>query len=205
MRLRTALAPGAALPGAAAAAWSRWPPARPVYLGGPILTIDANDRVVEALGVEGARIAAVGSREEVLAWAAGRARVVDLGGHALLPGFIDAHGHFPGSGITAVYVDLSPPPVGDVASLDGVVERLRARAAQKAPGEWVVGWSYDDTLLDERRHPTRADLDRASSAHPIVAWHISGHLCAVNSAALEKLGIDAATPDPPGGRIRRDA
>jgi len=205
MRLRSALALGAAAALAALAAWSTWPPARTVYLGGPILTIDAADRVVEALGVEGERIAAVGSRDEVLAWAAGRAQVVDLAGHALLPGFIDAHGHFPGSGVTAVYADLSPPPIGDVASLDAVVLRLRARAAEKPPGEWVVGWSYDDTLLAERRHPTRQDLDRASTAHPIVAWHVSGHLCALNSQALAKLGLDAATPDPPGGRIRRDA
>jgi predicted amidohydrolase YtcJ len=205
LRLRTAVGLGAAAALAAAAAWWLRPPARTVYLGGPILTVDAADRVVEALGIEGERIAAVGTRAEVLGWAGGRARVVDLAGHAVVPGFVDAHGHFPGSGLTAVYADLSPPPVGDVASLDAVVARLRARAAETPPGEWVVGWSYDDTLLAERRHPTRADLDRASTEHPIVAWHISGHLCALNSAALARLGLDAATPDPPGGRIRRDA
>jgi len=205
LRLRSAVALAATAALAAGAAWLLRPAARTVYLGGPILTVDAADRVVEALGVEGERIAAVGSREEVLAWAGGRARVVDLAGRALVPGFIDAHGHFPGSGITAVYVDLSSPPIGEVRRLDDVIERLRVRAAEKAPGEWVVGWSYDDTLLAERRHPTRADLDRASTEHPIVAWHVSGHLCALNSAALARVGLDAATPDPPGGRIRRDA
>src|SRR5262245_15820119 len=103
-------------PRAAAAAWWTWP-ARRVYLGGPILTVDAADRVVEALGVEGARIGAVGTRDEVLAWAGAGARIVDLGGHALLPGFVDAHGHFPGTGVTGGYADLWPSPGGDLAGL----------------------------------------------------------------------------------------
>jgi hypothetical protein len=71
--------------------------------------------------------------------------------------------------------------------------------------DWIFGIGYDDTLLAEGRHPTRADLDRVSTAQPVVALHVSGHLAAVNSLALEKLGYDASTPDPEGGRIRRDA
>jgi predicted amidohydrolase YtcJ len=182
--------------------WLR-PPPRVVYAGGPILTMDASSRVVEALGIEGDRIAAVGSRAEVDAWAAGRARVVDLDGRTLLPGFIDAHGHFPGAGIFAIHVDLNSPPIGDVETIDGVVEKLAAKAALREPGEWIVGWGYDDTLLAERRHPTRHDLDRASTRHPIALFHVSGHLVTSNGAALERAGVDAGTPDPEGGRIRR--
>jgi hypothetical protein len=167
--------------------------------------MDASDRVVEALGVEGERIGAVGERPAVLAWAGGRARVVDLAGRALLPGFIDAHGHFPGAGLLAIYADLSSPPVGRVRTLEDLVARLREGAAERDPGEWIVGFGYDDSLLAEHRHPTRRDLDRASERHPIAVWHVSGHLCALNSAGLARLGVGAATPDPPGGRIRRDA
>jgi predicted amidohydrolase YtcJ len=205
MRARRALALAAALAVAAVAWWWLRPPARVAYVGGPVLTMDASDRIVDALGVEGDRIAAVGAKDEVLAWAGAGARVVDLAGRALLPGFIDAHGHFPGAGIPAIYEDLNSPPIGDVRTIDDVVLRLGARAAHAEAGEWIVGWSYDDTLLAERRHPTRADLDRASTRHPIVAWHVSGHLGTVNSLALERLGIDAARADPEGGRIRRDA
>ncbi len=178
---------------------------RTLYVGGPILTMDPANSVVAALAVEGNRIAAVGSREELRDWADGDARVVDLRGRALLPGFIDAHGHFPGAGIFALYVDLNSPPIGTVAEMSDLVNRLRQKAASTAPGKWILGMGYDDTLLAEQRHPTRADLDRASSAHPIAILHISGHLAVVNSLALEKLGIDARTPDPDGGRIRRDA
>ncbi len=177
---------------------------RVLYRGGPILTMDASDRIVEALLVAGDRIAAVGSDAELESRNGRTARVVDLQGHALLPGFIDAHAHFPGAGIFAVMVDLNSPPIGEIDSIETIVERLRLRAASTKEGEWVVGMGYDDTLLAEGRHPTRHDLDRASSEHPIAIWHISGHLAVVNSSGLERVGIDAETRDAEGGRIRRD-
>ena len=180
-------------------------PERSVYTGGPILTMDANDRLVEAIGVEGEHIAVVGSRALVEEWAAGDARVVDLEGRALLPGFIDAHGHFPGAGLYAVNANLNSPPIGQVENMDQLLERLRSLAADTPPGDWVVGFGYDDTLLTEQRHPNREDLDRVSSEHPIAILHISGHLGVLNSTALAEAGIDADTLDPEGGRIRRDS
>jgi hypothetical protein len=180
------------------------PPARTFYTGGPIITLDAEGRVADALLVEGDRIVAVGSEDELAERAAG-ARRVDLAGRALLPGFIDAHGHFPGEGVFAVMVDLNSPPIGDIRKLDELIARLRERAGGEAAGEWVIGMGYDDTLLAEGRHPTREDLDRASSEHPIMISHISGHLVVLNSRALELAGIDAQTPDPEGGVIRRTA
>jgi hypothetical protein len=182
------------------------PPAgKTVYRGGAVITLDAENRVVEALGVERDRIGAVGSEAEVRAWAGADARVVELSGRALLPGFIDAHGHYPGAGIYVHAADLNAPPIGTVRNLDDLLAKLRERAADEEPGEWVIGMSYDDTLLAEARHPARADLDRVSSEHPVAAVHVSGHLAAVNGRGLEALGIGPGTPDPPGGRIRRDA
>jgi predicted amidohydrolase YtcJ len=182
------------------------PPAgRTVYRGGSIVTLDAESRVVEALGVEGDRIGAVGSEAEVRRWAGDGARVVELGGGALLPGFIDAHGHYPGAGIYVHAADLNAPPIGAVRTLDDLVARLRERAAETDAGDWVIGMSYDDTLLAEARHPAREDLDRVSTEHPVGAVHVSGHLAAVNSRGLAALGIDRNSPDPPGGRIRRGA
>src|SRR5262245_7066573 len=182
------------------------PPAgRIVYRGGAIVTLDGENRVVEALGVERDRIGAVGSEAEVRAWAGEGAPVVELAGHALLPGFIDAHGHYPGAGVYANAADLNSPPIGRVEDIDGLVERLRAQAEHQGSSDWVIGMSYDDPLLRDARHPTRADLDRVSTERPVGAVHISGHLAAVNTRGLEELGIHRDTPDPPGGRIRRDA
>jgi predicted amidohydrolase YtcJ len=182
------------------------PPAgRTVYRGGPVVTLDAENRVVEALGVEGDRIGAAGSEAEVLRWAGDGARIVELGGRALLPGFVDAHGHYPGAGIYVHTADLNAPPIGTVRTLDDLLARLRERAAQTDPGDWVIGMSYDDTLLAEGRHPTREDLDRVSTEQAVGAVHVSGHLAAVNSRGLAALGLDRTSPDPPGGRIRRGA
>jgi predicted amidohydrolase YtcJ len=185
--------------------WRVRAPERVVFRGGSVVTLDADDRVVEAVGIEGERIRAVGSEAEVLRWAGKGARQVDLRGGALLPGFIDAHGHYPGAGVYAVLLDLNSPPIGEVRAIRDIIERLTARATQTGEGDWIIGMGYDDTLLEERRHPTRGELDTASEKHPIAIWHISGHLAAVNSVALAQLGFDAGTPDPVGGRIRRDA
>jgi predicted amidohydrolase YtcJ len=176
---------------------------RTVYHGGPILTMNSTNQVLEALGIEGDRIAAVGTREDVLDWAGDGARIVDLWGRAIVPGFIDAHGHFPGEGIYETVVDLNAPPIGDVEKLDDLVALLAQRAAETSAGEWVVGMSYDDTLLAEARHPTREDLDRVSTTHPIAIIHVSGHLAVVNSLALDRAGLDRDSKDPEGGVIRR--
>ena len=90
---------------------------RTIYVGGPIVTMDETNRVVRGLGTDGDRITVVGSEEEVRASAGDDARVVDLEGRALLPGFIDAHGHFPGGGIYAVRADLNSPPIGIMESM----------------------------------------------------------------------------------------
>ena len=132
-------------------------------------------------------------------------RVVDLGDNALLPGFIDSHGHFLGAGRDEESLGLHPPPVGDVNNIDDVVRKVRAWIDEHdiPPGEVVAGRGYDDSLLEEGRHPTREDLDRASTEHLIVLTHVSGHLTTINSAALAASDITADTPDPPGGHVRR--
>lgn len=180
------------------------PPEHQVFINGRVFTMDADNRVVEALSVRGERIEAVGSSDEIMALVGERSEVIDLRGRALLPGFIDAHGHFPGSGLSAVAVDLSSPPVGSLTDVAGLLERLRVAAGNTPEGEWVTGFGYDDTLLAEGRHPTRAELDSVSSVHPIGLLHVSGHMVMANSQALEAVGITADTPNPEGGVIVRD-
>ena len=162
---------------------------------------------VEAVAVRGETIVAAGTRPEATALRGEATRVVDLGDRALLPGFIDAHGHFLAVGRGLDALSLHPPPVGDVSDIDDIVDRIRTWIAERniAPGGLVPGRGYDDSLLAERRHPTRDDLDRASTEHRIVLTHVSGHLRAANSAALAAAGVTAETPNPPGGHIRRRA
>ncbi|MCR9104849.1 MAG: amidohydrolase [Gammaproteobacteria bacterium] len=186
---------------------TRTPPApeHQVFINGTVLTMDASNRIAQALSARGDRIEAVGTTDDIMSLVDDTTLVFDLKGRTLLPGFIDAHGHFPGSGMMSVNADLNSPPIGTHTTIPQVLDALRELARQREPGEFVVGWGYDDTLLEEQRHPTRAELDSVSSEHPVVAIHVSGHMVVANSAALELVGITAATPDPPGGVIGRQA
>ncbi len=181
------------------------PQADTIFFGDNIVTMDPAMPSVDAVAVTGETITATGTLDEIMALQGASTRVVDLGEDALLPGFIDAHGHFLGAGRALVALGLHSPPVGDVTNIDELVAKIRRWIEEKEipPGEVVSGRGYDDSLLDEKRHPTRFDLDRASTEHPIVLVHVSGHLSAANSAALAASNITADTPDPEGGHIRR--
>ena len=182
-------------------------PADTIFTGGSIVTMDPAQPRVEAVAVTGETISAAGALDDVMALRGEATRMVELGDRALLPGFIDAHGHFLAMGRSLDLLSLHPPPVGDVNDIDGVVRKIRTWIAERniAPGGLVQGIGYDDSLIAERRHPTRDDLDRASTEHRIVLTHVSGHLRTANSAALADAGITAETADPPGGHIRRQA
>ena len=182
-------------------------PLATVYSGGDILTM-AGDRptYAEALVERGGRIVQVGPLAEALRLAGPGPRRVNLAGRTLLPGFIDAHGHLPDYVTTWGRPDLSPPPVGTVktvADIQAVVRRWLAEHPAPA-GQLVFFTGYDDSLLAERRHPTRADLDAVSATVPILLLHASGHLAVANSAALALVKINRTTPDPAGGVIQRD-
>ena len=191
----------------AAIVWSQLHPSPPglqVWWNGNILTMDADGGRATALVIDGDRIIAVGSDDDVERWLSEADTVLDLDGRTVVPGFVEAHGHFPGAGLSAVAADLNSPPIGGVQSISEAIAALQ-RVDTERPGDgWLIGFGYDDTMLAERRHLNRADLDRVSTKRPVLAMHISGHMAAVNSLALERVGIDANTPDPVGGEIRKD-
>ncbi|CAN7266506.1 amidohydrolase [Phenylobacterium sp. LjRoot164] len=179
-----------------------------VYFGGPILTMDDARPRAEALAVRGGRILAVGGRDEVLAKAGRGARQVDLGGRALLPGFVDPHGHVSFVGLQAISANLLPAPDGEGNSVADLQRVTRAWMEANRPFidryKLVMGFGYDDSQLREQRHPTRRELDEISAEVPVLFIHQSGHLGVANSKALEAAGISAATPDPQGGVFRRE-
>ncbi|WP_458399661.1 amidohydrolase [Mailhella sp.] len=124
--------------------------------------------------------------------------IVDLKGKTMYPGFIDGHGHFPDAGTESLYeVDLNTSLIlgeGNGAdSIDAIIAKLKARAESLPEGTLILGFGYDDTMIAEMRHPNRLDLDKASTKHPIIIGHISGHVKAANSYALEKCGVDGTS------------
>ena len=176
-----------------------------IFINGTILTLDADNSTAEAVAVRNGRIEAVGPSKEVKQRITGQSRIVDLQGQTVIPGFIEAHGHFPFSGYDAVGVNLNSPPIGSMTRISEILETLKKKAAGMEKGKWVVGMGYDDTNLVEKRLLVRAELDEVSTDHPVFVNHISGHLGTANSLALEAAGFDAQTPDPEGGVICRDA
>jgi len=174
-----------------------------IFIGANIISMDESS--IDAVAIIGEHIAATGKAEDILKMRGPQTSVVELGERALLPGFIDAHGHLAMTSRLLDYINLSSPPVGPVETIDDIVQLLKQHIKEQkvAPGTWVVGYGYDDSLLAEKRHPNRDDLDLASTEHPIFLQHVSGHLAAANSAALTAANITATTVDPKGGVIRR--
>ena len=177
-------------------------PADVIYSGGVIVTVDDARPTAEAVAVQGGKVVALGAREAVLkGWRGAGTKLVDLGGRTMVPGFVDAHSHFINAVEMANWVNVSAPPVGTIEDIAGVVAavgRFQARTKPK-PGEWIVGYGYDGTTLDDGRELTRDDLDERFPDNPVVLTHVSMHGAVLNSAAFQAVGIDASTPTPEGG------
>lgn len=167
-----------------------------------VLTLDPDGPRAEAFAIKAGRFVAVGDTGAVERWVGPGTRVVSARGRTVVPGFVDAHLHpspvYPENSRWAA-VDCSP---AGVRSIDELVAALRRKAGRTPPGQWVLGSRYQETKLG--RHPTRWDLDRASTNHPILISHSSGHQSVGNSLALRLAGVNRETADPPGGRYVRD-
>lgn len=169
------------------AALSSPPDQSTLWHNATVITLNDNQPRANSLLTRGEKIIAIGDFTDVKAQAPSDVKLVDLAGRTVIPGFVDAHSHFPGSGMSRFSEDLQAPPVGTVTQLSTLLERLKQRADNTSKGEWVSGFGYDQLLLAEKRHPTIAELDAVSLDHPIFIMHISGHLGIVNSKALERI------------------
>jgi len=177
-----------------------------IYHNGSILTMAGKSPAyVEALVVKDGRISFAGGEDDALKMKGDATRVVDLGGKAMLPGFLDAHSHYINSLLVANQCKLYAPPSGPAKDVPSIIAGLKKCAAErKIPkGEMIVGYGYDDTAMPNGRLLNRDDLDQAFPDNPVRIDHVSMHGAVMNSLALKKYGISAATKTPPGGVIVR--
>lgn len=180
---------------------------------GTIRTMTGPDDVAEAIALDGDRIAAVGDlthvRQEAQRLAAERGeqlREADLAGAAVVPGFIDPHGHLVQYGTMAALADLSEATsIPELQEILAAELRSRAEDPEADPAAPLVGVGYDHNRLAQRRHPTRQELDAVTEQVPVFVLHRSVHLGAASTSALVACGIDAGTADPPGARFGREA
>ncbi|HEY8460095.1 MAG TPA: amidohydrolase family protein [Blastocatellia bacterium] len=181
-------------------------PADVIYTDGVIVTVNDAQPSAEAVAVKEGKILAVGAYDEVMRHLGATTEIVSLKGRTMIPGFVDGHSHICDYGMLWGYPTLGPPPAGDVKNIDDLIAAMRGFIEEKKipRGVAVFGHGYDDLTLAERRHPTREDLDRVSTEHPVVVIHASAHAGSANTLALENLGFVKGAPDPKGGRVQRD-
>jgi predicted amidohydrolase YtcJ len=174
-----------------------------VLRGGRVFSGDEAGTIHRAIALRGERIVAVDDAAEQLA--SSRTRIVDLRGRLVTAGMNDAHCHFGPGGLSLLEVDLR-----GATTLAQIEERVKAAAQEAAPGEWILGRGWDQTRLAAAElgasgWPDLRVLDRASPDHPVYLMRVDGHVAWANTAALGRAGVVPWTPDPPGGRIVRNA
>jgi len=183
-------------------------PADLVLTNARIETMDPAHEWASAIAIRGESIVAVSYADQsaqalddpaIKPLVGPQTRVVDLHQAFVMPGFNDAHAHIGQSALAKLTVNF----VG-VRSLAQFQQRVRESLQNHKAGEWISGFGWDQTLWPGKRDPTRADLDAVSDQNPMFFTRVDGHVAVANSLALQAAGITKETPDPPGGRIRRD-
>jgi hypothetical protein len=178
-----------------------------IYGGGDIITMQGDlPEYAEALVEKDGEIVFVGSLIDAKAKAGEGYTYKDLKGKTLLPGFIDAHAHFSNFASQAIGAQILPPPDAGANNIEALINILKEwnTPENRALTGWIFGAGFDDSVLEDKRFPTKHDLDKVSTEFPIMIIHISGHFAVVNTKGLELLGITADTKDPEGGLIRRE-
>lgn len=181
-------------------------PATLVLTNGRIVTVDAKRPEARALAARGDTIVAVGSEADVRPLIGPSTRVLDLGGALAVPGLVDSHGHFMGIGEAKLGLDLTR-----TSSWDDVVALVAAAARTAAPGEWIVGRGWHQSKWravpepNVEGFPLHGSLSAVSPKNPVLLRHASGHAAFANARAMELSGVTAATKDPQGGEVLRDA
>ena len=176
------------------------PSATLIITNAAVYTVDKQHPRAEAVAVLGERIVAVGSRAEIDLWRGPQTKVIDAGRKPVLPGFNDAHVHFIQGGAQLDQVQLT-----DAASPQEFVKRIGAQAKNTPKSEWILGGRWDETKWPKQELPTKELVDGVTGATPIFVERYDGHEALANSAAMKLAGVDAKTPDVPGGVIVRDA
>lgn len=163
-----------------------------------IYTVDPKHPKAKAIAAKDGKILQLG--DDLSAFIGPQTKVIDAGGATMLPGLIDSHGHVRGLGEFLETINLR-----GVTSEKEIVEKVRQAAKTAKPGAWIRGRAWDQNLWDKKEFPTLAGITEAAPNNPVYLGRVDGHAAWVNQKALDLADINAATPDPAGGKIIRDA
>jgi predicted amidohydrolase YtcJ len=202
--LNLAGASGAGLLGASA--WTKaWAAETPdlIVTNAKVYTVDDAMPRAEAFAIRDGKFVAVGKSDEISGLAGNGTQRFDAKGMTIVPGFIDCHNHAPGNVLMYEAV-VGNPYVVEFVTIQSIIDKLKARAAQLPVGTWVDGYFFDDTKVKDKREVNVHDLDKVSSDHPVCVHHRGGHTSYYNSKALQMAGITKNTPNSFGGTYDKD-
>lgn len=172
---------------------------RKLFFNGDILTME-NDLYCEAILIENGIIKELGNKNDILSRNTNDIELIDLEGKTLMPSFIDSHSHITAFANTLAFVSLT-----SAKSFEDIINKIKKFKDMKHldDNDWIIGFGYDNNILNEHEHPDKYVLDKASSTNPIIISHASGHAGVINTPALKKLNITSETENPSGGLIGR--
>lgn len=169
-----------------------------------IYTVDPETPWAEAIAIHDGRISTIGDNETIEALKGEQTQVFDAGGHFIMPGFIEGHGHFNGLGESLLNLNFLTS-----RSWAEIVEAVAQKATTAKPGEWIIGRGWHQEKWIEtpepnvHGYPYHDQLSAVAPANPVLLSHASGHALFANKAAMDAAGVSIETPDPHGGRILR--
>src|SRR5215469_8493358 len=169
-----------------------------LLLHGKVITMDPASPSAQAIVIAGERITWVGSDAEAQKLFSSVKNTIDLRGATVLPGIIDAHTHLFELGKSLLRLNLK-----DVATEEEAVARVRERVRSAPPGEWILGWGWDEGKW-AAHYPDNEALSRAAPDNPVYLVGLHSFAGWANKQALAIAGVTAATKDPDNGRIVRD-
>ena len=173
-----------------------------ILTNGNIITLDPTHPRAETVAIIDDKVLMVDNKWSLKELRNRHTNVIDCSGKTVLPGFIDAHCHL--VAFAESLVTLSLDSRNNIYSIFDIQSQIRQLSQKSPPGTWVRGRGYNEFYLAEKRHPTRWDLDVATSIHPVKLTHRSSRAHVLNSLALAMVGISKETADPPEGLIDRD-
>lgn len=177
-----------------------------ILINGNFFTADSANLQVSAVAIQGERIVATGTDEEIKKLAGEKTEVIDLQGAFAMPGFIEGHGHFSGLGKSLQNLNLL-----HAKTWQEITGMVAEKAASTPAGEWIAGRGWHQEKWNTSPGPTvngypyHDALSAASPDNPVVLYHASGHGLIANARAMELAGVSRETSDPVGGRVVRDA